>query len=136
MVAGNLLPSQSSNGRRLTSSTSLGDHRASAGQDLHTEGSSCALGSLTSPSSAGDSAQELSEKVWGLLVEGLQPFMQWELQSGMGDLWEQVASLHLTSLNVAGTGRRHVHIVQSKFTIYLQMVDTEDAAAFISVKCM
>ena len=94
--AGNLLPSQSSNGRRLTSSTSLGE-RAFAGQGLHTEGSSCALGSLTSPSSGVDSAQELSEKVWGLLVEGLQPFMQWELQSGMGDFWEQVASLHVTS---------------------------------------
>lgn len=28
--------------------------------------------------------------MWGVLVEGLQPFLQWELQSGMGDFWEQV----------------------------------------------
>ena len=58
------------------------------------------LSSRASESAAGlsssgsmDTAQELSEKLWGLLVDGLQPFMQWELQSGMGDLWDQVAPM-------------------------------------------
>lgn len=95
-TVGNLLPSQSTNGPRLTSSTSLRDHRAVPGQGLHSAGSSSALGALTTSSST-DSAQELSERVWGVLVEGLQPFMQWELQSGMGDFWEQVGLLLFTS---------------------------------------
>ena len=96
ICAGNLLPSQSCNGR-LISSASLGEHRVMSGQGLPTAGSSSALGSVTSTSSSLDSAQELSEKVWGVLLEGLQPFMQWELQSGMGDFWEQVGFLFLTS---------------------------------------
>lgn len=57
-----------------------------SGQAPHPPGSSGGL----SPLSSADSAQELSEQVWGLLLEALQPFMLWELQSGMGDFWEQV----------------------------------------------
>ena len=73
-----------------------------SGQGLHSAGSTSALGALTTSnnSSGTDSAQELSERVWGVLVEGLQPFMQWELQSGMGDFWEQVGFLHVTSAAV------------------------------------
>lgn len=74
-----------------------------SGPGLPTAGSSSALGSLTSTNSGVDSAQELSEKVWGVLVEGLQPFMQWELQSGMGDYWEQVGFLHITSAAAVGS---------------------------------
>lgn len=94
-AAGSLLHSQSSNGPRLTSSTSLGDHRlhrALSGQATHPSGTSGGvLGTLTSA----DNPQELSEQVWGVLLEGLQPFMHWELQSGMGDFWEQVFPLPL-----------------------------------------
>ena len=35
--------------------------------------------------------------VTGPLMEGVQPFMQWELQSGMGDFWEQVCLQVITS---------------------------------------
>ena len=48
-------------------------------------------------SSSAEAAQELSEKLWQVLVEGVQPFMQWELQSGMGDFWEQVCLEVMTS---------------------------------------
>lgn len=98
MSADNLLPSRSSSGRRLIPSKSLREHSVVSGQGLHTAGSSSGLAPLTSTSSSLDSAQELSEKVWGVLVEGLQPFMQWELQSGMGDFWEQVGFLLVTSV--------------------------------------
>lgn len=89
-IAGSLLHSQPSNGQRLTSSTSLGEHRllrALSGQAPHPAGTS---GGALGPLSSADSPQELSEQVWGVLQEGLQPFMHWELQSGMGDFWEQV----------------------------------------------
>lgn len=89
-TAGSLFHSHSSSdGRRLTYSTSLGEQRGymgGSGQAPHPPGSSGGL----SPLSSADSAQELSEQVWGLLLEALQPFMLWELQSGMGDFWEQV----------------------------------------------
>ena len=84
-----------------------------SGQGLHTAGSSSALGSLTSTSSSLDSAQELSEKVWGVLLEGLQPFMQWELQSGMGDFWQQVGFLLVTSV----PAMRHFTTCQDKLSV-------------------
>ena len=95
-AAGSLLHSQSSNSQRLASSTSLGDHRlhrALSGQAPHPSGTS---GGVLGPLTSADNPQELSEQVWGVLLEGLQPFMHWELQSGMGDFWEQVSppSLH------------------------------------------
>lgn len=105
-IAGNLPQSQSSNGRRLTSSTSLGDYKALSGQGLHTAGSSAALASL----SGVDSAQELGEKVWGVLLEGLHPFMHWELQSGMGDFWEQVCLLRTCLLSGMHTCACCVHL--------------------------
>ena len=80
---GNLLHSLPYNGNSLTPSTSIRDQRL-----LPSQTSDSAVG--LSSSSSVDTSQELSERVWGLLVEGLQPYMQWELQSGMGDLWDQV----------------------------------------------
>ncbi len=56
-------------------------------------GSESAIGAGGASSSGVEDAQELSEKVWQVVVEGVQPFMQWELQSGMGDFWEQVCPL-------------------------------------------
>ena len=39
---------------------------------------------------SGAQAQEVSSRVWEVLQEGLQPYMQWELQQGLGDLWTKV----------------------------------------------
>ena len=87
-TAGNLLQSNLS-GRGLASSSSFGEGQLSSGQDSPAGGSTAGF----SPS-AGASAEELAERAWGLLVEGLQPYMCWELQAGMGDFWEQVCYQH------------------------------------------
>ena len=94
--AGNVLQRQMSNARGTA--TSMGHTLAG---DTGMSGLLCGLESASSlggaSSSSAEAAQELSEKLWQLLIEGVQPFMQWELQSGMGDFWEQVCLQVMTS---------------------------------------
>ena len=93
---GNVLQRQISNGRGSATSmgsTLGGDYRMSDVRSGLESASS--LGGASS--SSAEAAQELSEKLWQALMEGVQPFMQWELQSGMGDFWEQVCLQVITS---------------------------------------
>lgn len=94
--AGNVLQRQISNGRG--SATSMGN---TLGGDFRMSDVRSGLESASSlggaSSSSAEAAQELSEKLWQALMEGVQPFMQWELQSGMGDFWEQVCLQVMTS---------------------------------------
>ena len=94
--AGNVLQRQISNGRGTA--TSMGN---TLGGDTRMSDVRSGLESASSldgaSSSSAEAAQELSEKLWQVLVEGVQPFMQWELQSGMGDFWEQVCLEVMTS---------------------------------------
>jgi len=94
--AGNVLHPQISNGRGNV--TSMGNTLAG---DTRMPDVRCGLESASSlggaSSTSAEAAQELSEKLWQVLIEGVQPFMQWELQSGMGDFWEQVCLQVMTS---------------------------------------
>jgi len=87
--AGNVLQRQISNGRGTA--TSMGH---TLGGEMRMSDVRSGLESASSlggaSSSSAEAAQELSDKLWQVLMEGVQPFMQWELQSGMGDFWEQV----------------------------------------------
>lgn len=94
--AGTVLQHQISNGRGSATSmrnTLGGDIRLSDVQS----GLESASGLGGASSSSAEAAQELSDKLWQVLMEGVQPFMQWELQSGMGDFWEQVCHQVMTS---------------------------------------
>ena len=37
-----------------------------------------------------EDVRDLGVRVWQILTDGLQPFMQWDLQSSLGDLWKEV----------------------------------------------
>ena len=39
-----------------------------------------------------EEVRDLGVRVWQILTDGLQPFMQWDLQSSLGDLWKEVSS--------------------------------------------
>ena len=84
-----------SNGRGIANSmgnTATGDSRTldlQLGTGLESRAAS--FGGASSSGSV--DAQELSDRMWQVVVEGLQPFMRWELQAGMGDFWEQVCLL-------------------------------------------
>lgn len=92
---GNVLQRQMSNGRGIANSmgnTAIGDSRTlnlQLGTGLESRAAS--FGGASSSGSV--DAQELSDRMWQVVVEGLQPFMRWELQAGMGDFWEQVCLL-------------------------------------------
>lgn len=94
--AGDVLQRQLSNGRGIA--TSMGNRAAVGSRSLDLQSgleSTSSFGGASSGST--EDAQELTDRLWQVLVEGVQPFMQWELQSGMGDFWEQVCPQQLAS---------------------------------------